>query len=262
MQPWLEQMCDLSSSPEAIADLAGRIVEMLREHPHFVILKGNSDPEDWRPIEQLARTIINLAPVKSGQIYKVADKIDITRVEINAKKAAQSDGQASGTRYSRTNHPLSLHTDRPQMTKPYELVVMQYVRVDARGGDSLIAPIEDVISSLDDSTKQILKQPSFPFGHGPRPVIWDRHGQPNIRYYRANLDKARQKDDRLTERDLDALEVLDGVLHRDDILFRFHADAGETVFLHNTKALHGRTGFSADSDRLMYRMRANAGCLS
>jgi alpha-ketoglutarate-dependent taurine dioxygenase len=67
---------------------------------------------------------------------------------------------------------------------------------------------------------------------------------------------------RLTERDLNAIEALDAMLHRDDILFRFHAEAGETVFMHNTKVLHGRTGFPADSHRLMYRIRIHAGCLS
>ena len=72
----------------------------------------------------------------------------------------------------------------------------------------------------------------------------------------------RRVDDRLTSRELDAMEALDEVLGRESILFQFHAEAGETLFFHNTKVLHGRTGFSATSNRLIYRTRMHAGCLS
>jgi alpha-ketoglutarate-dependent taurine dioxygenase len=259
-QPVLEVVDDFVSSPVATADLATRIEEMLRAYPHFVVLTGNSWGEDRKPIEQLMRAIANTSLVKAGQTHQ-GEKIEFTRVEINAKKVAQSGGQGSGTRYSRTNQPLALHTDRPHMANPYELVVMQYVRVDEHGGDTLMAPVEEVISALDPDAKETLAQPKFPFGRGARPVLWEKNGKPNIRYYRTNLDKARQTEDSLTERDLAALEMLDAVLLRDDILFKFHARAGQTVFLQNTKTLHGRTGFSADSDRLMYRMRMHAGCL-
>lgn len=259
LRPVVEETRDVLK-PGATADLAEHIAEVLRAYPHFVVLKGGSSVEDRRLIEQLARAIANTAPVKANQTPEERAEVEVTRVEINAKKAAQS--AVAGSRYSRTNQPLGLHTDCPHMAEPYELVAMQFVRVDPKGGDSLLAPVEDVIGALDDEVKQTLKQPNFPFGRGVRPVLWDKNDMPNIRYYRTNLDRAREKDDVLTERDLAAIEMLDATLHRDDILFRFHAEAGETLFMHNTKVLHGRSGFSANSDRLMYRIRIHAGCLS
>jgi alpha-ketoglutarate-dependent taurine dioxygenase len=42
---------------------------------------------------------------------------------------------------------------------------------------------------------------------------------------------------------------------------RFRIESGEIMCMQNTRALHGRTGFDGESDRLMYRIRANAGCL-
>ena len=57
------------------------------------------------------------------------------------------------------------------------------------------------------------------------------------------------------------MAALDAALQRPDNQFRFHLKAGETLFLHNTKVLHGRTGFAAGSTRLMYRIRVHAGCL-
>ena len=85
---------------------------------------------------------------------------------------------------------------------------------------------------------------------------------PNIRYFRLQIDKTRSgSEHRLTERDIAAMEALDSVLGSKDVLFEFHAQAGETLLLHNTKVLHGRTGFSRDSNRLMYRARVRVGCL-
>lgn len=131
-------------------------------------------------------------------------------------------------------------------------------RVDADGGDSLLAPIENVIAALDDEIQQILAQPAFPFGPGAFPILWQRDGTPNIRYYRSQIDSAREAGSSLNARGLEALNSLDAALCRNDIVFQFHAEPGETVYIHNTKVLHGRTGFSEQSDRLMYRLRAHA----
>ena len=57
------------------------------------------------------------------------------------------------------------------------------------------------------------------------------------------------------------MAALDAALEQPENQFRFHLQAGETGFLHNTKVLHGRTGFATDSSRLMYRIRVHAGCL-
>jgi hypothetical protein len=150
---------------------------------------------------------------------------------------------------------MDLHTDSTFDARPHELVAMQFVRVDPRGGDSLMAPVENVLAELDDEVKQILAEPNFPFGPGVFPILWQQHGTPNIRYYRSQIDFACEDGGCISERSLEALNSLDAVLRRADIVFHFHVEAGETVYMHNTKVLHGRTSFSEHSDRLMYRLR-------
>ena len=59
-----------------------------------------------------------------------------------------------------------------------------------------------------------------------------------------------------------AQPLIEETLQREEVQFRFHIEAGETIFIHNTKALHGRTAFPDGSRRLMYRIRIPAGCLN
>lgn len=254
MQLAEEQVRDLMTSRTAAANLAKRLVETLRTYPHFVILKRTSIIGDGALIVRLVETIAKTPPLKAGDRRKA----EITRVDINTEKATET---RLTTRYSRTNQPMALHTDDSFNLEPRELVVFDFVRADTHGGDTLLAAVEDVVAALEDEVIGILKQPAFPFGRGDHPVLWEQNGKPNIRYSRTQLDKMRESEHRLTERDLAAMEALDAVLCRKDVLYQFHAEAGETIFLDNTKVLHGRTGFSEDSDRLMYRTRMHVGCL-
>jgi alpha-ketoglutarate-dependent taurine dioxygenase len=254
----LKRVRDQASNDTATADLAQDVIKMLRAYPHFVILQGLKSDDGRALTEKLARAIANTAPAKSKHKSRKTAKLHLTRVENNEQKASQPIDL--GSRYSRTNQPLTLHTDNSYMSKPYRLVVFHFVRVDRLGGDTLMAPVEDVIDALDEEVVQTLKQPIYPFGRGTRRVLWERNGRPNIRYYRTNIDEACDGYV-LTDRALAAMEALDACLRREDLLFRFHAEPGETLFLHNTKVLHGRTGFAADSDRLMYRIRTRADCL-
>jgi hypothetical protein len=135
------------------------------------------------------------------------------------------------------------------------------VRSDHEGGDTLIAAVEDVVRELNEDVLSTLAEPIFPFGCGAHPVISKRAGTPHIRYYRRQINKALGKGELPTVAALAAMEVLDAVLRRYTILHQFKLETGETLFIHNTKALHGRTGFAAQSDRLLYRVRMHAGCL-
>ena len=254
-----EQIRELMKSRTAAAHFARRLVELLRTYPHFVILKRTSFIGDGAPIIRLIRAIAQTPPFKIGQPPKDRRKMDVTRIEINPEKSTETRWT---TRYSRTNQPLALHTDDSVKLEPRELIVFDFVRADPHGGDSLLATVEDVVAALDEDVKDILKKPVFPFGCGDQPVLWERDGMPNIRYFRLQIDKTRAgSEHRLTERDIAAMEALDSVLCSKDVLFQVRAQAGETFFAHNTKALHGRTGFSHDSNRLMYRVRVQVGCL-
>ncbi len=249
---------DGAVSPQVIADISNRLVAALRAYPHFAVLKGAPPTEDRTLTVQLARAIASIDPVRDGQTPDQRGKVSFTRVRINSARAHQV---SAVTHYSRTNEALEPHTDSSYQAEPHELVAFQIVRADVDGGDTLMAPVEHVIDALDNDVREVLKRRKFPFGRGAHPVLWKSGGDFRIRYYRSQIEAAREKDNRLTDDDLAALATLDEVLRREDRLFRFHVEAGETIFIHNTKTLHGRSGFATNSDRLLYRIRIHAGCL-
>jgi alpha-ketoglutarate-dependent taurine dioxygenase len=255
-----EQIREVMRSRSAAAHLAKHLVERLRTYPHFIILKRTSHIGNGAPIERLIKAIAQIPPFKTGQTPEDRPKVEVTRIQVSPDVPAEV---GSTTQYSRTNQPLALHTDDSFNLEPRELVVFDFARADPHGGDSLLAAVEDVVAALDEEMKERLKKPVFPFGHGDHPVLWEQNGTPNIRYSRLQIDKMRaDSEHRLSEDDIAALEALDGALCTKEVLFQVHIKAGETLLLHNTKVLHGRTGFSQLSDRLMYRARMRAGCLS
>lgn len=253
-----EAVPGLASNGQAIARIAHRLARMLRVYPHFVVLKGLPPTEDRALSVTLARALANMPPVKFADAA-LRQKVSFTRVHIDEADAGQ---KGKVTRYSRTNRPLALHTDSSYKAEPHELVMFQMVRAAADGGDTVMAAVEDIVEALDEPTRTTLAAANFPFGRGPQSVLWQTASGPHIRYYRDQIETGRSGDDPLTDRDLVAMEVLDAALDRPELQYRFHVAAGETMFIHNTKALHGRTGFAADSDRLMYRIRMHAGCLA
>ena len=252
-----ETIDGLTANPAATATLAGHMTRILRAHPHFFVLKGPPPAETRALTEHLAAAIA--AQPAGGPGPTAKPKVSFTRVRINADGA---DDTGPVTRYSRTHLPLPPHTDSSYRPAPHELVAFQMVRADPKGGDTLVAAVEDVVAALDEQTLTALAEPRFPFGQGAHPVLWQTGTAPSIRYYRSQIDRAREDEDPLTASDLAALDALDAVLARADLLFQVRLEAGDTIFLHNTKALHGRTGFAADSDRMMYRIRVRAACLA
>ena len=250
----------------ATATLAAHMARVLRAYPHFFVLKGPAPTETRALTAHLAQAIAAQTAGQTGARTQTAasratatPKVSFTRVRIDDDRTADT---GPVTRYSRTHQPMPPHTDSSYRPHPHELVAFQMVRADARGGDTLVAAVEDVVTALDPQTRATLEQPRFPFGQGAHPVLWQTGAAPNIRYYRSQIDRARQDADPLAEPELAAMDALDGVLARTDLLFHVRLEAGDTIFLHNTKALHGRTGFAADSDRMMYRIRVRAAGLA
>lgn len=249
----------LADAPEGdvanLRRLGQAITGALRKAPHFLRLRGLAPTRERDVTVAIVKAISALPPVKSTKPAKVS----FTRVMINPDKAT-TNGNA--TAYSRTSQPLSLHTDSSYKAAPHELVAFQMVQSDATGGDTLMMPVETILSHLDRETIQTLASPIFPFGKGKAPVFWQTGGRPQIRYYRSQIDSAVENGAPITPTALAAMDALDAVLDRADLQARFHLDPGDILFMDNTRALHGRTGFSDISDRLMYRIRIEAGCLA
>jgi alpha-ketoglutarate-dependent taurine dioxygenase len=255
------QVGGLTSSTDAVADLAHEISEMLRTAPHFVVVKADPREDRAALTMRIADVIADSGPSGPGEFGGSGEEAKKVSFNVVAIKPTRPRGQVKGTAYSRTNEPLNLHTDSTFQDRPHELVAFQFVRAAAGGGDSLMLPVKSVTDALDDEMKRILAEPNFPFSEKTYPLLWERNGAPHMRYYRAQIEFSCENGANIGARERSAMDTLDAVLCRDEIRYQFHAEPGDTVFMHNTKVLHGRTGFAADSDRLMYRVRAFATCL-
>ena len=244
---------------EAVEALAGEIVVALKAAPHFVRLRGLAAAQDQTVVAILAQAIAGRQPTRERHPTARERKISFTQVRIDPDKATTN---ARSTAYSRTNQPLELHTDSSYKAVPHELVAFQIVRSDASGGDTVMMPVETILDHLHPDVRDTLSAPIYPFGKGKHPVLWQTAGRPQIRYYRKQIDNAVENGASLPGAALEAMDILDAVLSRTDLQTQFHLDDGEILFMDNTRVLHGRTGFGAKSDRLMYRIRIEAECLA
>lgn len=242
---------------EEMDGLATAVHDALRRYPHYVVVSGFPASEERDHVVGLADAVCSF-PAPDGTPVDAAalnGKISFTKVRIDSKKASLS---GSATHYSRTHRPLAPHTDSSYKDEPHELVIFQMVVSDAQGGNSIIAPVEDILSRIDGETRSRLRQPVFPLGQGTHAILWGEGDDCQIRYYRNQIDRSLEDGVELAEDDLAALAKLDRVLAQSEAFDCFHLDSGDVLFMNNRKVLHGRSGFAADSDRLMFRYRLYA----
>ncbi len=240
-----------------LESLVARMAQCLNAYPHFFILRGPPPTEDAVLTVQIAKAIAGLKPHPLARVSGQALRVSHTRVEID-RNATLATGV---TRYSRTHLALTPHTDSSYNPVPHELLAFQMVRDDAEGGVSILAPIEDVLANLDDAQIVALHKTKVPFGKRSYPVLWRQQGQSHIRFYDQQIQAAVSNGAALSEAARGALQPLQDVINVPRLFHSFALRGGETLFLHNTLALHGRTGFAKDSNRLMLRIRIYAGAL-
>ncbi len=90
------------------------------------------------------------------------------------------------------------------------------------------------------------------------PVFSSKHGYVSVNYLRAYIDLACQElNQPLTTEELEALDLVDELAHRDDIAMRFVTEPGEAVFFNNLTVLHNRSAFddADDPDRKRHLLR-------
>ncbi|SLN60032.1 Taurine catabolism dioxygenase TauD, TfdA family [Roseovarius albus] len=257
VSPGFETVLD-APNPEnekILDDLARRLVEA----PHFVVLRGFPQTDSPDAGTALAKAMARRLPHKEGVKPDMIERVSCTRVAI--KEGIDPIGN-NATAYSRTNQKIPLHTDSSYRASPHEFVAFQMIRPDAEGGETTLATVEDVINALDDFTQEVLSFPIYPFGKLRVPILWETASGPHIRYYRSQLDMdLEEADPPLPEPALAAVRRLDAVLENDSLQHRIKLEAGDVICLHNTKILHGRSAFAQTSDRLMFRLRADVGCI-
>lgn len=230
---------------KTLRKFATAVCTVLENYPHFVVVNGYPAIDDRENLTSLGQAIcdVNSSP----------EKVSFTRVKINQTRA---NFDSTATRYSRTHLPLIPHTDSSYNFKPHEVVAFQCIVSDETGGESIIIPVEDILEKIDSKSLELLRDRVYPFEEDSYPIIFGESGAEHIRYYRAQIDRTIGLTGRvLSEQHRNAIDQLDKLLQSNELGIRYHLQPGQIMFVHNTKALHGRTGFSPESDRLLLRIR-------
>jgi alpha-ketoglutarate-dependent taurine dioxygenase len=236
-----------------LSRLAADAIAALTRYPFYIRIPDFGDNRGHA--RTLADRIVRALPVHP---FKPFENARSASIRIDAEAFAM---EGDGTRYSRTEQALPAHTDSSFLPEPHELVSFLMVRPGAEGGESFIVTARDAIASLDGSTRERLRAPRFPFGGVLRPILSGDAADPKLRYYRRQIDEEAAGTGALAAAERAALDALDAELERPELQHRFQLAEGEIVLLNNLRVLHGRTGMPATSNRLLYRMRAWAGCL-
>lgn len=244
----------MAAALQDIFTLAQTVASALVQPPYYIRVPDfGTDPDLGR---MLVRLIVTLGPAHP---LNPNARLNFSKIVVDpAALLADSDG----TRYSRTDQALSLHTDSTFLETPHELVAFHMATPDESGGESLMLPVDELAASLDADLQAALSRPLFPMGGALRPILSGLQDAPAIRYYRRQVDEDAARLGALATETLAALGRLDAALAEPARHHRFKLNAGEIVLINNRRALHGRTALSANSPRTMFRFRAYAGCLS
>jgi alpha-ketoglutarate-dependent taurine dioxygenase len=164
---------------------------------------------------------------------------------------------ADGARFSRTSAASSFHTDGAFNPQVPDMVALLCLQVARSGGESQLINAYALHNELLERHPEALATLYRPFlfdrrgefSPGERPVTetplfgWDGHElrMRYLHYYiRVGHDRAEQP---LDTEQLRALELVEGLLEREELMATFRLEPGQMLFAHNGWILHNRTAF-------------------
>lgn len=182
------------------------------------------------------------------------------------RDAGQSYRNSSGRGYN-TNSDLEFHIDGG------ELVALTCYNSARAGGQSMVASswrAYEIFAAERPDLLDALHEP-IAFNNqgeeGPgeppfrlRPIYALLDGIPYCGFNRNRIQAAQTREDveRLTDRQREAMDVLDEILRRPDVLFTMHLAPGDMQILNNHFVIHSRTAFEDydefERKRLLYRL--------
>lgn len=161
-----------------------------------------------------------------------------------------------GARYHETNASGGLHTDGPQLVNPPDLLFTACVSRALYGGDCLLASAATLHHQLSQSSPDILTilHENFHFdrrGFGTsgeqtleRPIFVCSSSCLTFRYlHQYILDGHIKAKTPLSDLQREAINTLQELLERTDIVLRISMNPGEVLVVNNSRICHGRTRF-------------------
>ena len=226
------------------------ILEALTTFPYYVVMAPTPGHASWQEASAIAFALECIGS-SSGEL---PSRLGATRVTVNPKASSVEDAV---TRYSRTTIALEPHTDSSQQKNPHSIVIFGMSRPDESGGETQMVVIDELLPLLDSETAELLRQPIWPMGKQPKPILetGSASDETLISYYRKQLDRSLELGASLSAQQMTALSALDAAITHLSAQRSFRLQKGETLLINNRKVLHGRTALAEDSDRLMIRYR-------
>ena len=178
---------------------------------------------------------------------------------------------SAGGRYHQTNASGVLHSDSPQWPVVPDYVALLCVRTAMQGGESKFISAYCVLERLGQEHPDLVDELGQPFlfdkrgdfaaGEAPvtpAPIVSTINGRLHFRYLRSYIDSGhRLSDVPLTGRQTAALDALDEVLRREELVVSLRMEPGDLQVLNNHFVLHDRWPFvdydEPERRRLMLR---------
>ena len=236
-----------------VLEKSREMLTALTTFPYYVVMPPAKGHASWQEASAIA---FALECIGSSSLH-LPSRLGATRVTVNPKASSVEDAV---TRYSRTTIALEPHTDSSQQNHPHSIVIFGMSRPDEIGGETQMVVVDELIASLDSDTADLLRQPIWPLGKQPKPILETRPdtGETRISYYRKQLERSLELGATLSQQQYAALLALDATITRLAAKRSFRLEKGETLLINNHKVLHGRTALAEESNRLMIRYRLRA----
>lgn len=237
----------------AMADVADRILALIYDGPGVALLQG-------APVDDEARAaawLWNLSLALGQPVPQSSDGALIGRVEdIGADHANPTH------RGHKTSAALAFHSDRT------DVIALLCIRNAAQGGLSQIASVARVRATLAAEAPEALEVLECPFPYDRRaeerpgeapwtalPIFSTVEGKVISRYIRRFVESSQRHPDapRLTREQVRAMDILDAILARPEVVYEMELKAGDVQLIENHAIMHARSAFSGGA-RLLFRL--------
>lgn len=259
---------DISRNPEVIeagslhwvpradaemATFAERVLDVIYNGPGVCLLHGSPLENE----ESARGWLWRLAAALGHPVPQSTDGAMTGRVE-----DLRADHANPTHRGHKTSAALAFHSDRT------DVIVLFCLRNAAQGGQSQIASVERVRSILAAERPELLAVLEKPFPYDRRgeerpgeagwtqlPVLSEVKGEVVARYIRRFIESSQRHPEapRLTSEQVAAMDAVDEVLSRPEVMYEMDLKAGQIQLIENHKIMHARSAFHG-GDRLLLRL--------
>lgn len=242
------------------ADFAATVTDRLSNGPGIVMITGFSGED-----EDHARSLLwSFGRVMGQPVPQNRNGDLITRVEDRGGDLPKSSHQSYQGHH--INNSLAFHVDRT------DIIALHCVHNAPAGGLSQVVSSATLHDLLLEENPDLLEELHKPLPHDSQgnnapgeepwyemPVFAEIDGRLVVHYVRRFIDASQQHPTapRLSERQKRALDAVDEILTRQEIILSVDFQPGDLQLINNFSALHARTAFTSRPEgpgRLLYRL--------